>query len=88
MIVRIYTGDDGQSHFEDIDMESGPYPWGELRDATGVIFNQVAAGIVQRLAQRPSQAVRHYAVRRDGGRHRRRNVADSSDLARSCWPTT
>ncbi|MCE2458571.1 MAG: hypothetical protein J4G14_12280 [Dehalococcoidia bacterium] len=44
MIVRIYTGDDGQSHFEELDMESGPFPWGELRDATGVIFNRSQIG--------------------------------------------
>ena len=44
MIVRIYTGDDGQSHFEEQDMDSGPYPWGELREATGVIFNQSQPG--------------------------------------------
>ena len=44
MIVRIYTGDDGQSHFEEQDMESGPYPWGELREATGVIFNRSQPG--------------------------------------------
>ena len=44
MIVRIYTGDDGQSHFEEVDMDSGPHPWGELREATGVIFNRSQVG--------------------------------------------
>ena len=44
MIVRIYTGDDGQSHFEEVDMEGGPHPWGELREATGVIFNRSQVG--------------------------------------------
>ena len=44
MIVRIYTGDDGQSHFEEVDMETGPHPWGELREATGVIFNRSQVG--------------------------------------------
>ena len=44
MIVRIYTGDDGQSHFEEVDMESGSHPWGDLRGATGVIFNRSQIG--------------------------------------------
>ena len=30
MIIRLYTGDDGQSHFEELDMDVGPYPWREL----------------------------------------------------------
>ena len=38
MITRLYTGEDGQSHFEELDMDAGEYPWGELRTATGVMF--------------------------------------------------
>ena len=38
MITRLYTGDDGQSHFEELDMDVGEYPWGELKTATGVMF--------------------------------------------------
>ena len=38
MITRLYTGDDGQSHFEELDMDVGPYPWRELRTATGIMF--------------------------------------------------
>ena len=38
MIARLYTGDDGQSHFEELDMDVGPYPWRELRTATGIMF--------------------------------------------------
>ena len=44
MITRIYTGDDGQSHFEDLDMDSGPFQWGQINQATGVIFNQGQSG--------------------------------------------
>ena len=44
MITRLYTGDDGQSHFEELDMDIGPYPWGELKDATGVMFRHDEPG--------------------------------------------
>ena len=44
MITRIYTGDDGQSHFEELDMDSGPYPWGELKSVTGIMFREAQKG--------------------------------------------
>ena len=44
MITRLYTGDDGQSHFEELDMDSGPFAWGELKSATGVMFRQSEKG--------------------------------------------
>ncbi len=42
-IVRVYTGDDGESHFEDVHTEfeqSGSSRLSELVPATGVIFRQ------------------------------------------------
>ena len=44
MITRLYTGDDGQSHFEELDMDVGPYPWRELRTATGIMFRHDEPG--------------------------------------------
>ena len=44
MITRLYTGEDGESHFEELDMEIGEYPWGELKDATGVMFRHDEPG--------------------------------------------
>ena len=38
MFTRLYTGEDGQSHFEEIDMEVGQFSWGELKTATGIMF--------------------------------------------------
>ena len=44
MITRLYTGDDGQSHLEELDMDSGAFAWGELKSATGVMFRQSEKG--------------------------------------------
>ena len=44
MITRLYTGEDGESHFEELDMDVGEYPWGELKDATGVMFRHDEPG--------------------------------------------
>ena len=44
MITRLYTGEDGQSHFEELDMDIGEFPWGELKDATGVMFRRDEPG--------------------------------------------
>ena len=44
MITRLYTGEDGESHFEELDMDAGEYPWGELKDATGVMFRHDEPG--------------------------------------------
>ena len=38
MFMRLYTGDDGQSHLEELDMESGPTSWTEMQKATGITF--------------------------------------------------
>lgn len=44
MITRLYTGEDGESHFEELDMDLGEYPWGELKNATGVMFRHDEPG--------------------------------------------
>jgi hypothetical protein len=45
-ITRLYTGDDSESHFEEIEIELAESPVGLLSDkrpATGIIFRQTAA---------------------------------------------
>ena len=44
MITRLYTGADGHSHFEELDMDTGPFAWGELKTAAGVMFRQSEKG--------------------------------------------
>ncbi len=49
-IVRIYTGNDGESHFEEIEMEFGPMGTTEttqLQAATGIAFRRAPVGHVQ-----------------------------------------
>jgi hypothetical protein len=45
-VTRLYTGDDGQSHFQDIEIDLNPSGVGllsEIYPATGVIFRETAA---------------------------------------------
>ena len=72
MITRLYTGDDGQSHFEELDMDVGEYPWGELKTATGVMFRHDEPGKFIDWHVAPRTAVHHHAVRRGGDRPGRR----------------
>ncbi len=43
---RLYTGDDGQSHFETIDLAATP-EWTTMRDTTGITFREDPAGKFQ-----------------------------------------
>ena len=47
MFVRLYTGDDGQSHFEELDMDSGFAAFGKMQAGTGVMFRQAEPGNFQ-----------------------------------------
>jgi hypothetical protein len=42
-ISRLYTGDDGQSHIEELDLESHP-DLTKLQSAKGIVFRQTEAG--------------------------------------------
>ena len=44
MFVRIYTGDDGQSHFEELDLDAGPVEWSTDGPATGIAFRRGPVG--------------------------------------------
>ncbi|HCV28577.1 MAG TPA: hypothetical protein QGI07_09380 [Dehalococcoidia bacterium] len=44
-VTRVYTGDDGESHFEDIDIELNPTATGALSEpqaATNIIFRETS----------------------------------------------
>ena len=42
-IARLYTGDDGQSHIEELELESHP-ELGALQSASGIVFRRVESG--------------------------------------------
>jgi quercetin dioxygenase-like cupin family protein len=42
-ISRLYTGDDGESHIEEIDPASHP-EWTQLQKAQGIVFRALAPG--------------------------------------------
>ncbi len=44
MFYRLYTGDDGESHLEELDLEQGPVEWEQVQKATGVGFRRQPPG--------------------------------------------
>jgi hypothetical protein len=44
MFYRLYTGDDGQSHMEDLDMEKGEFALSKMHEATGLAFRRQESG--------------------------------------------
>ncbi len=44
MFIRIYTGEDGQSHFEELDLPTGPVGQVPFQEATGISFRRSEAG--------------------------------------------
>ncbi len=44
MIVRIYTGNDGQSHFEDLDLPAGEVETIQLKDGAALTFGRAPDG--------------------------------------------
>ncbi len=67
-VVRVFTGDDGQSHFEDIELDySGSSPGGimtELQGATGIIFRQTGGDYDLDFHNAPR---RQYVINLSGG---------------------
>jgi hypothetical protein len=47
MFVRLFAGNDGQSHFEDLDMEAGFAAFGKMQAGPGVMFRRVEPGDFQ-----------------------------------------
>ena len=44
MFNRLYTGEDGQSHLEELDLDKRPIEWEEVQKASGVVFRKQDAG--------------------------------------------
>ena len=44
MFVRLYSGEDGQSHFEDLDPPMGPVEQSPMQAATGITFRSSEPG--------------------------------------------
>ncbi len=44
MFVRLYSGEDGQSHFEDLDPPIGPVEQSPMQAATGITFRSSEPG--------------------------------------------
>jgi len=55
--TRLFTGPDGESHFEDIDIKLDPFDEGELRSglipATGILFRETKGSIDQTFHNAP-----------------------------------
>lgn len=44
MFVRIYSGEDGQSHFQELDLPMGPPGRSPMQAATGISFSRSESG--------------------------------------------
>ncbi len=44
MYLRLYSGDDGQSHFEDLGLPVGPVEGSDVQPATGITFRSSEPG--------------------------------------------
>ncbi|MCI0438867.1 MAG: hypothetical protein L0177_07010 [Chloroflexi bacterium] len=64
MICRIYTGADGKSHFEDIDLDKGPVEWEKMQASSGVMFRRSEPGNFQDWHCAPR---RQYVITLKGG---------------------
>ena len=65
-VTRLYTGDDNQSHFEDIEVKLTPQPVGRLSDripATGLVFRETGGDYDLDFHNAPR---RQYIVNLDG----------------------
>ena len=89
-ITRVYTGDDGESHFETIDVALSESRYGELSemfDAEGVIFRTTPVGGELDFPQRARDAS---SWSRSAARSRSKSATAAScdsTAATSCSPT-
>ncbi len=44
MFVRVYTGEDGESHFEELEFQTGPIGRSPIQAATGITFFKMEPG--------------------------------------------
>ena len=76
MFTRIYTGDDGQTHFEDLDLPADRAVHSGMQVTPGVNFRRFEAGYFSDWHTAPR---RQYVITlqgRDGGRHWGRHQTD------------
>ena len=76
-IVRLYTGTDGESHFEDIEVELKSIRHmmaSELVPAHGIMFRTAPADSLQHVPPGTQTAICHYALRTGRDRNRRRTI--------------
>jgi uncharacterized cupin superfamily protein len=64
MFYRLYTGDDGESHLEELDLEKGPIEWEAVQKATGVGFRRQPPGYFSDWHHAPR---RQYVITLAGG---------------------
>ncbi len=65
-ITRLYTGDDGQSHFEDVEIKMEPNIVGHISEtlgATGIVFRETSGAYDYDFHTAPA---RQYVVNLDG----------------------
>ena len=86
-ITRLYTGDDGQSHIEELDPASHP-TLTELENATGISFSVAEPGRMSDWHNAPPPPVRYHRFRRGRNRVGRRGQCTSSAPATSAWLKT
>ena len=78
-VARLYTGNDGESHFEEIDL-----PYEKIREAentamqaaTGIQFRRNPSGHFSDFHVAPPAAIHYHPGRRGGDRSRRRYSSD------------
>jgi hypothetical protein len=71
MIVRIYTGQDGQTHFEDLPLPAEESHNIALQAGASLVFRRFPCGLLERLAHRAPAAIHFYSRGADGNRDRR-----------------
>lgn len=89
-IIRLYTGSDQKSHFEEIEMKFGgdqPMLTTDSRPATSAVFRSAPVGLF--LDRHPAPR-RQYLVTLSGSWESKRVTArnEPSNPAMSCLPTT
>jgi hypothetical protein len=64
VFYRLYAGDDGQAHFEELDMKDGFAAFDKLQAATGLAFRYAESGNFQDWHNAPR---RQYVITLQGG---------------------
>ena len=86
-VIRLYSGDDGESHIEELDPAANP-GWLVLQQATGIMFRTTRAGFFEDYHNAPR---RQYVISLSGeaevGAGRRHCLYDRGPETRPCAKT-